>query len=54
MIEVELRKSFLRPTRSTRRAAPMAMIRFHKLRKPLSRVCWVTEVMPTVLRMMAK
>lgn len=54
IIDVELRKSFLRPMRSTRRAALTAMIRFHKLRKPLRRVCWVTDVTPTESRMMAK
>jgi hypothetical protein len=46
----ERRKSFLLPALSMRSAAQTARIRFQTLRNPFSRVCCVTEVMPTVVR----
>jgi hypothetical protein len=54
IIVAEVRKSFLRPTRSTSNAAPTAIMRLKRLRNPLSRVCCVTDVTPIVSRIMAR
>lgn len=39
-----------RPRRSTAEAPDIAMTRFQSWRKPFMRVCWVTDLIPTVAR----
>jgi hypothetical protein len=46
----ERRKSVRLPALSMSSAAHTAKMRFQTLRKPLRRVCCVTEVIPTVVR----